>query len=249
MCGIIAPASTTASNTAESNTSETVAETETTVAEETAIETAPESTVDTIVIDSSNLAPFFAIANESGDKLIGFYSAEGATGFEGLNGAIGDDGQFYAIEYVKKQNSNDQDSGRVVSANFDNMEGYVYSVPGNKLTANNTYYLCNSKVINKDNLLTTVSTGITVLDEETKKQIKDIKGRDLQEAWIIDEYSDGAQVLIVVFKPDGNNLLMSIALKTADGIKLMDYPVVSDGQSAWRVDDGGKIDPKLFSIL
>ena len=56
-------------------------------------------------------------------------------------------------------------------------------------------------------------------------------------------------MLIVVFEPEGNNLLMSIGLKTADGIKLKDYPVVSDGQSAWRVDDGGKIDPKLFSIL
>ena len=56
-------------------------------------------------------------------------------------------------------------------------------------------------------------------------------------------------MLIALFEPYGNNLLMSIALKTADGIKLMDYPVVSDGQSAWRVDDGGKIDPKLFSIL
>lgn len=50
-------------------------------------------------------------------------------------------------------------------------------------------------------------------------------------------------MLIALFEPCGNNLLMSIALKTADGIKLMDYPVVSDGQSAWRVDDGGKIDP------
>ncbi|MHB1376464.1 MAG: hypothetical protein ACYCXB_03460 [Candidatus Humimicrobiaceae bacterium] len=248
-CGIIASAGTTASTTAESNTSETVAETETTVAEETTTETAPKTTMDTIVVDSSKLAPVFAIANESGDKLISFYSAEGATGFENLNGAIGDNGQFYSIEYVKKQNRSDQDSGRVVSANFDNMEGYVYSVPGNKLAANNTYYLCNSDVINKGNLLTTVSTGIVVLDKETKTQIENIKVRGLQEAWIIDEYSDGTQVLIALFESNGNNLLMSIALKTADGIKFKDYPVVSDGQSAWRVDDGGKIDPKLFSIL
>ena len=56
-------------------------------------------------------------------------------------------------------------------------------------------------------------------------------------------------MLIALFEPYGDNLLMSIALKTADIIKLMDYPVVGDGQSVWRVDDGGKIDPKLFSIL
>ena len=249
-CGIITPAtSTTAATTAESKTSETVAETETTAVIETTAETTSEENGDIKLVDISKLVAVFAIANESGDQLISFYSDEEVTDFEELNGAIGDDGQFYNIEYVKKQDSNDQDSGRVVSANFDNMEGYVYSTLEEKLIADNTYYLCNSEIINKKNLLTTVSTGAVVLDQETKTQIQDIKGRDLQEGWIIDEYSDGTQVLIVVFEPEGNNLLMSIGLKTADGIKLKDYPVVSDGQSAWRVDDGGKIDPKLFSIL
>jgi hypothetical protein len=253
-CGIIAPASTT-TTAAESTTSKTIAEaetttkTETTLAVESTTETTPESTGTTLLIDSSKLRPVFAIANESGDKLISFYSAEGVTDFETLNGAIGDNGQFYAIEYIKKQNSNNQDSGRVVSSNFDNMEGNVYGVPGNKLTANNTYYLCSSDIINKDNLLAKVNNGISVLDKETKAQIETIKGRSLQEAWVIDEYSDGTQVLIALFDPDGKNLLMSIALKTAGGIKFKDFPVVSDGQSAWRVDDGGKIDPKLFSIL
>jgi len=125
----------------------------------------------------------------------------------------------------------------------------IYSVIGDNLVPNNTYYLCNSEVINKENLLTTISTGTEVLNEETKLQIEDIKGRSVQEGWIIDKYSEGTQVLIVVFEPKGSNLLMSIVLKTAVDIKFLDYPVVSDGQSAWRVDDGGKIDPKLFSIL
>jgi hypothetical protein len=248
-CGINASANTTASTVNENKTSEIVTKTETTLTEETTTETAPESTVSTILIDSSKLLPVFAIANESGNRLISFYSAEGVTGFEGLNGAIGDDGQFYNIEYVKKQSSNNKDSGRVVSANFDNMEGYLYSVLEKKLTANNTYYLCNSDVLNKDSLFHTVNKGITVLDKESKAQIENKKGRGLQEAWVIDEYNDGTQVLIALFKPDGKNFLMSIALKTAEGIKFMDYPVISDGQSAWRVDDGGKIDPKLFSIL
>ncbi len=146
------------------------------------------------------------------------------TDFEGLNGAIGDDGQFYTIEYDKKQDSNDQDSFRVVAENFDNMGGYVYSVLEGNLIASNSYLLCNSGVINKNDLLTTASTTDTALGQETKTQIEDIKGRSVQEGWIIDEYSNGAQVLIVVFEPDGNNYLMCIGLKTSDGIKLKDYP-------------------------
>jgi len=252
MCGINLTTETTASTATESDTGETAAGT--TSAEETAAETAAEETTeesseDIQLVDISQLTDVFAIANESGDQLITFYSDEDVTEFEDFNGAIGEDGHFYTIEYVEKQNSNDQDSGRVVSDNFDNMEGYIYNVLEDNLIANNTYYICNSDVINEDNLLTTVSAGIIDLDADTRAQIEDIKGRNIQEGWIIDEYSDGTQILIVVFEPDGNNLLMSIALKTTEGIKLMDYPVVSDGQSAWRVDDGGKIDPKLFSIL
>ena len=252
LCGITLDTSAITSATsaaAESKSSETVTETETTLAEETTAETTSESNEAIELVDLSKLLPVFTIANDPGDQLITFYSDEDVIDFEEFNGAIGDDGQFYNIEYVEKQDSNDQDSGRVVSDNFDNMEGYIYNVLEENLIADNTYYICNSEVINEENLLATVSAGTVVLDDETKIQIEDIKGRGVQEGWIIDEYSDGTQVLIVVFEPEGNNLLMSIGLKTADGIKLKDYPVVSDGQSAWRVDDGGKIDPKLFSIL
>ncbi len=227
-CGEIAMVETT-------KTSETVVENETTSEEES--------------IDNAKLVTVFAIASEPGDQLITFYSDADETILEYINGAIGEDGQFYEIEYVKKQDRNNQDSGRVISDNFNNMEGYVYGTLGKKLVPNNTYYLCNSEVINKENLLTTVSSGMEVLDEGTKIQIEDIKDRLVQEGWIIDKYSDGTQVLIVVFEPEGDNLLMSIVLKTDGAMKFIDYPVVFDGYSAWRVDDGGKINPELFSIL
>ena len=241
---------TVSSPASDSEASETVAEAESTSVEETGQETASESNADIELFDISLLAPVFAIANEPGDQLISFYSDENVTDFEEFNGAIGEDGQFYTIEYDKKQDSNDQDSGRVVAENFDNMGGYVYNVQGENLIASNTYFLCNSEIINKKNLLTTVNTTDAALDQETKTQIEDIKGRNVQEGWIIDEYSNGAQALVVVFEPDGNNYLMSIGLKTSDGIKFKDYPAVSDdGYSIWRVDDGGKVIPKLYTIM
>jgi len=253
MCGITLDTSATesaVSATSESGTSETVAETEITSTEETAAETASESSMDIQLFDISLLAPVFAIANTPGDQLISFYSDENVTDFKDLNGAIGEDGQFYNIKYDKKQAGNDQDSFRVVAENFDNMEGHVYSVLEGNLVASDSYFLCNSGVIDKSNLLITANDTDVPLDLGTKTQIEGIKGRNVQEGWIIDEYSNGTQVLIVVFEPDGNNYLMSIGLKTPDGIKLKDYPAVSDdGQSVWRVDDGGKVLPKLYTMM
>lgn len=222
---------------------------ETTLSGETASESSPESSSEISPVELSKMMPVFAIANEPGEKLITYHVDDGIINFQELNGAIGEDGQFYAIEYVGMQSANNQDSFRVVASNFDNMEGHIYNNLGNNLTASNSYYLCNSGLINKDNLLSSVSSGNTNLDNATKTQISGMKNRGVQDGWIIDEYSEGTQVLVVVFEPDGNNLLMSIALKTADKVKFMDYPVVSDGQSAWRVDDGGKINPKFFTML
>ncbi len=258
MCGFdittpTSPVETTVPETTLSQSGETspdsVAETAAETVTETSAETSPESSTEASPVEFAKIMPVFAIANEPGEKLITYHVDDAVANFQELNGAIGEDGQLYAIEYVGKQSANDQDSFRVVAANFDNMEGHIYKNLENKLTASNSYYLCNTGLINKDNLLSSVSSGTTIIDDGTKTQISGIKNRGVQDGWIIDEYSDGTQVLIVVFEPDGNNLLMSIALKTADGIKFMDYPVESDGQSAWRVDDGGKINPKLFTLL
>jgi hypothetical protein len=233
-----------------SSSTEAAGDAGTTVPQSTEAATTTESTAPVgTMVDLSALAPFFAFANDEGSKLISFYSEEGAAGFESLNGAIGDRGHFYPVQYSNKQNSNAQDTSRAVSGNFNNMEGYIYNSAQNTLAANKTYLLCNSNIINQASLLASQGNTISPLDDVTKTQIAGLKGRAVQDAWTIDSYTEGSSILVVLFEPAGNNFLMSIALKTSSGIKFMDFPVVSDGQSAWRVDDGGKIEPKLFSVL
>ena len=250
MCGVNITTNTTTAAATKSDSNETVVEsTKETTAAETTEEITTESSQNIELIDNSKLIAVFAIANDPGDKLITFYSDADEAGLKEINEAIGEDGEFYTIDYVKKQESNDQDSFRVVADNFDNMEGYIYDVIGENLVPNNTYYLCKSEVINKENLLATVSSGIEDLDEETKLQIENIKARSVQEGWIIDRYSEGTQILIVVFEPEGDDMLMSIVLKKDSDLKFIDYPATFKNYSAWRVDDGGEIDPNLFSIL
>jgi len=254
MCGINFTTDTTATSTTESDSSESVVEsteetTGDTATEESAEETISEGSEDNGLVNFSELVAVFAMANDPGDKLITFYSDADDSGLKEINGAIGEDGKFYTIEYDKKQASNDQDSFRVVADNFNNMEGYLYNATGENLVPDNTYYLCKSEVINKEDLLTTISTGTEVLDSQTNTQIEDIKGRSVQEGWIITKYNGDTQILIVVFEPEGDNMLMSIVLKKDSNLKFIDYPATFKNYSAWRVDDGGEIDPKLFSIL
>ncbi len=197
----------------------------------------------------SKIGNIFAIANESGDRLITFTPIENTTSIKGIDVAIGADNQYLSLEFVKKQGKSELDTGRVIAANFDNMEGYVYNVLEKPAVPNQTYFLSNKEVISEKSLLSSAMTTPIAFSANELKSISDAKGRPAQAGWIMADYGEGIQFQIAVFEPQGQNYLMSMILKTKEGkLKFMDYPAVSDGSSVWRVDDGGTIDPSLFSI-
>ncbi len=207
------------------------------------------------LIAYSTLGGVFGIANETGDRLITFtpitpkQDAE-LTYMEGLDVAVGAGGKYLHLEFVKKQDKNDQDTGRVIASNFNNMEGYVYNVLEEKVIPNETYFISKKELVPEKNLLVSSLIDPTPLSAEVKTTIGDLKGRPVKEGWILADYGEVGQIQIVVFEAQGQNYLMSILLKAKDGsMKFMDYPAVSpDGFSVWRVDDGGSISPNLFAI-
>lgn len=197
----------------------------------------------------SKIGNIFAIANGSGNRLITFTPIENVTSIEGIDSAIGADNQYLSLEFVKKQAKSDLDTGRVIAANFDNMEGYVYNILEKPAVPNQTYFLSNKEVISEKSLLSSSMEAPIALSTNELKTISDAKGRPAKAGWTMADYGDGIQFQIAVFEPQGQNYLMSMVLKTKEGnLKFMDYPAVSDGSSVWRVDDGGTIDPSLFSI-
>lgn len=197
----------------------------------------------------SKIGNIFAIANESGNRLITFTPIEDATSMESLDVVIGVDNQYLSLEFVKKQDRNDLDTARVTASNFDNMEGYVYQVLEKQAIPNQTYFLGNHDVISERSLLNSSVSKPIALSNDALKKISDTKGRPVKEGWVMADYGDEGQFQIAVFEPQGQNCLMSMILKTKEGnLKFMDYAAVNDGTSVWRVDDGGKIDPDLFSI-
>jgi hypothetical protein len=201
------------------------------------------------LVDALKLGSTFAISNEIGDRLITFTQSDLPVDYEKLDIAIGEGGTIYKLEYVKKQEPNANDSSRVVAANFDNMGGIVYNILVTRVAPDKTYFLTSSDVLVEKNLLKSTNLGLRDMAPEDLTKATEAKGRTAQTGWILEEYSDGTQILCVVFEPDGDNLLMSIALKKAESIKFMDYPAVLSNNSAWRVDDGGIMDPSFLHLM
>lgn len=203
------------------------------------------------ILQYASLGTSFAFSNEAGTKLIVFTEVTDPNSLSSLNAAIGANGQYLPVAYDKKQNSNSNDTGNYNAYNFNNLEGYLFNVTTGTAKSNTTYLIIKDALVPQSSLLANTQNGPVVMTHEQKVEMGNSKGRYANQGWILATYADGRQLILAGFEPQGNNYLMSMAIKDKDGkYKFMDYPSTSsDPSSVWRVDDQGILDPTLFAIL
>jgi hypothetical protein len=201
-----------------------------------------------LISSLEDVAFAFAIANPAGDKLLIAQPGEDTSSYEAFDTALCGT-ETLSIAYLSQQPGNDQNTYREISANFDNMPGYLYQVSSGTATADQTYLLCAASSGLPDSLLTQVDT--VELGTDVKVKIAETQGRGVQNAATLASYDDGTQVLFVLFEPDGENLLFDIVIANSDytSMQSYDYPATLSNNSAWRVDDGGVADPAWFKVM
>ncbi len=197
----------------------------------------------------NDLANVFAMADESGQRLIVFSYLEEAPELEALNVAIGAGNDYLSVKYAGEQAASAEDSYRIVAANFDNLGGYLFDVVEGKAVPDQTYFITSSQVVAEAQLLKTSQGETAPLSKADQAMLAEAKKKDYQDGWILADYADGSQLLQVVFAGEGAEQLMSIVFKNPTGdLKFSDYPASGDEYSAWRVDDGGIIASEDFKV-
>ncbi|MCM3259660.1 hypothetical protein M3664_17810 [Paenibacillus lautus] len=86
-------------------------------------------------------------------------------------------------------------------------------------------------------------------DGQVLQEIKDSKGRAVEQAWPLIQLPDRESLYLVQFVREGDDMLASLALKRESGWLYYDYPAKYDPSSTWRVDDQGEVRPDMFSFL
>ena len=87
------------------------------------------------------------------------------------------------------------------------------------------------------------------LDQSAAAELEAEKGRAIQNSWLLAGLGEGAGFYLVLFEPEGEDLLASVVVSGPEGLLSKDYPAQLNGGSAWRVDDGGTMDPSLFQLM
>lgn len=205
-------------------------------------------TISTAIIQKTNDKEellTFGFSNESGDKILVFEEEIKTNDF---TQTIDNQGKIAPIKFESLQKGNE--SGvNLVSANFKNCAGQVFSVSNNKKAQNdlssvlfNDAFLKNHSLINIKTL-----TQPTKIDEATKNKIATERKRKIKKAWKIANLGNES-AFIVVFEPKQDSVLASLVIGGKSYI-YRDYPAKYDEGSTWRVDDGGEFPNDAIKIL
>lgn len=168
---------------------------------------------------------------------------------QAIDTAVGAWGTLLPVTWAGTQDADRQDSGRWTAANFDHMAGQLYRVEGASALPDQTYYLIDTDALDRSAFLTVERGDHSPASAELSARLEAETGRAVQDSWLLGTAGGEIPVYLVLFAPEGEDLLACIAADTPDGLLRRDYPAVLNGSSAWRVDDSGTMDPDLFQIL
>lgn len=152
------------------------------------------------------------------------------------------------LTYAGFQEGTAQDTGRFTADNFDNIPGWRYTVTEGAPGSGKTYYAAPENALEPALLETRPGDG-RPLEETAAAELEAEKGRAIQNSWLLAGLGEGAGFYLVLFEPEGEDLLASVVVSGPEGLLSKDYPAQLNGGSAWRVDDGGTMDPSLFQLM
>lgn len=188
-------------------------------------------------------------ANASGSRLLVDSPSEGKAPSQAYNLAVGYHGQRLAVRYMSVQERNDADNGRQTSQNFDHLPGSLYEVVEGKAEPNETYFLTTEQDMPAAVQLNMNSIREERTPDELISRLESSRKRQIQHIWPLEQIETQGKLYLVQFEPKGHELLASLVLDSKEGLIMQDYPAQLEGYSAWRVDDGGKVMPEMFSFL
>ena len=191
----------------------------------------------------------FAFPNEQGTRLL---ATADITNPESLRIALCSSGQQVQVQFERRQPEGADSTGRQTPRNFANTAGAVFRITGAKVSADVTCMLADESFVR----------GATVLPLKRpaddarcpKARYPDFqadKGRPVVGCWPIAESTAGARIALIEFERRLTYALASLIVVDGDRRIYVDYPAKfkAPGDTLWRVDDGGEINPDSFRVV
>jgi hypothetical protein len=190
----------------------------------------------------------FAFPNSAGTQLLATSDlAQPAS----LHTALCNGGRRLKVELERRQNERAND-GRQWAANFDKLAGAIFRIPEDKVDESAGCFLASDALLSSATVLpATPDSKHTACEAGLRSRIASSRSRQVSNCSTIATLAEGKRLILVEFERRGKDALAAIALVDGERMTFADYPAVfsGNGESLWRVDDGGRISPDDFRIV
>ncbi|HEY2491633.1 MAG TPA: hypothetical protein VGI33_01685 [Paenibacillus sp.] len=186
----------------------------------------------------------FAYTDKTGKRLLAFGNSNPSQ----LTQAISSPGDLSAVKYMKHQTSRKDSNGRQTMWNFAQDEGDLFHLYRGKLKGNDSIILATKDAFQGHQFLQYTPLKQGSFSKSVVSAIEKTKKRKIVKQGLIGK-ATAIQIGLVEFERKSGKPLASIVMATKDGLIFEDLPGNNDEQSTWRVDDGGVIEPSMFTIL
>jgi hypothetical protein len=191
----------------------------------------------------------FGLPDASGKRLI---APRGIERPAELTTALCTDGQRLRVRFEGKQAEGKQSTGRETSGNFASLAGDVYRAIDGKIDPWASCLLPSPQFM----------TGATVVPlqrmekpapcaAEMTHRIGEARHRAVTHCWTLARSGAAVTIALVEFARIGKDALASAVLLDGPRMMFEDYAAEfrEEGESLWRVDDGGELSPEGFRIV
>ncbi len=161
---------------------------------------------------------------------------------------ISDEYELINLIFYKKKESTNKNTGRYETGNFNNLAGYQYRAFFGKVDTAKSAILLTDYFLKNKQLLPFKDSLIAVDNKENLNKMEKDRNRKIMKAWKICEGRDGSKIYLVDFVGNQKSEMLSLVLGDGNKYYYKDYSSSETDKNKLRSDDGGPIDPRLFSV-
>jgi hypothetical protein len=169
-----------------------------------------------------------------------------------LRSALCTGGRRFSVQFERRQVEQPGHNGREYSANFDRLAGSVFTVPQGTIGESVSCFLASDALLSSATLLPAeLPAKPNECDPEDRRRLASSRSRPVVNCWTIARPPADRRVVLVEFARRDKDALASVVLIDRQRMIFADHPAEFKGQgeSLWRVDDGGVLYAAGFQVL
>ena len=191
----------------------------------------------------------FAFADPSGTRLL---SPAGLPQPELFRAAICSGGQRFSVRFERRQASQEGNNGREWSGNFDKLAGDVFAVSPGRVYKDAVCFLASDALLSSATVLRTgAPAGQSQCDSDVPGRLASSRNRKVVNCRVMASLPEDRSLVLAEFARQDKDALASVVLIDRERMIFADYHAEyrGEGESLWRVDDGGALDLTAFGVV